>query len=557
MAYCSSSTQVLYRKGGQALVDRFLGGCFGHLLDWNPGAKCGMALHHVVSRQIQSNDNGLWFYINGSKLHFSEMHYALVTGLNFGQSDFDVRAEHDLRNVEVFIKICCGRRTLNVDNVIDIFENYDLIGDPDGSLLLRVAHVIVLYGMLLGYERDKKVADWVWALVDHVDAFNQFPWGAYTYQILCQYAYNCSTNNQYKLYGPVWALHVWSLEIIPELGSTVGTYVEGCAHPRCLRWKFRSRPNVSDLRPLFEQEAHHLFEIQPDDYETTSHYYATSVMSMPIGVHYERPVNPLREGRQFSPRPTQDIRVAEHELPRRREDRLARSRDKGKRSRPPPTTSSSSSGDHVIRGRDRDYIAGVVKIMGEEHDLRIRRMSEEQEIRMRRMAEEQDIRLRRMAEEQEIRMRRHNEDLESRMKRTLKGFLDDLKGFFSCSVVHRKGVHSPAPRRTPTPETRDCDDVQLDDGGPVADDVSHHAEATMSMAHRHSVHEYGNTSTSHQNPPRFSLQNPPDYNFDPRHMEYVMQGLTTEGLENLLLDIFKTPSMPPRSERERSPDGNN
>ncbi|XP_057791065.1 uncharacterized protein LOC131008190 [Salvia miltiorrhiza] len=251
--YLKMVRKVLNAKGGQPLVDRFLSGCFGHLLDWNPGSKCAMAVHHVVSRQIRSNDNGLWFFINGSRLNFSERDYALVTWLNFGETDFDTRAHHDLRNVEVFRKFCCGQRTVKVETLVDLFENYD-IDDQDGSLLLRVAHVLVLYGMLLGYEPDKNVADWVWALVNDLDAFAQFPWAAYSYQLLCQYVNNFSTHDKYKLYGPVWALHVWSLEIIPELRTAVGTHLDGGAHPRCLRWRFRSRPTVSDLRLLFEQE---------------------------------------------------------------------------------------------------------------------------------------------------------------------------------------------------------------------------------------------------------------------------------------------------------------
>ncbi|XP_057794784.1 uncharacterized protein LOC131011054 isoform X1 [Salvia miltiorrhiza] len=165
-----------------------------------------------------------------------------------------------------------------------------------------------------------------------------------------------------------------------------------------------------------------------------------------------------------------------------------------------------------------------------------------------------------MGEEQEIRMKRHNEDMESRVKRALKGFLEDLKGFFGCRSVHPRGVYSPAPRRTPAPETRDSDDGQPDDGGPVVGDVSPHDDEPLQVPHRHSVHEYGSTSTSHHEQPHFSLQNPSDYNFDPRYMEHVAQGLmsgmgvvTTEGLQNLLFDHFQTPAMPRRSERQRFP----
>ncbi|XP_057773355.1 uncharacterized protein LOC130992646 isoform X2 [Salvia miltiorrhiza] len=251
--YLAIVKKALLDAGGQPLLDRFLGGCFGHFIDFKPGPKCGMALHYVVSRQIQSDDNGMWFFINGRKIYFSPKDYALITGLHFGSSNFDVIGDHhDVRNVKVF-RTFCGGHQIRIAELVDTLNTFR-IDDLDDSLHLRVAHVIVLYGMLLGYESDKYVASWIWAMVDDLDDFSRFPWGVYSYQTLSHYTYKCKPKKKYHFYGPVWALHIWSFEILSHLANEVGRLVDAVAHPRCLRWRFRSLPALKDLRHLFENE---------------------------------------------------------------------------------------------------------------------------------------------------------------------------------------------------------------------------------------------------------------------------------------------------------------
>ncbi|XP_057770253.1 uncharacterized protein LOC130990070 [Salvia miltiorrhiza] len=174
--YLDKVKKNLKDKGGEQLLNRFLRGCFGHLLDWNPGPKCAMAVHQVVSRQIKSSRDGLFFLLNNTRVHFSKRGYALVTGLNFGDFNVDMSRNHDLSGVEVFNKFNCGESHVKLSTLIDLFENFE-IDDEDGSLYLRIAYIIVLYGMLVGYETDKTIEHWVWALVDDLDAFNQFLWG--------------------------------------------------------------------------------------------------------------------------------------------------------------------------------------------------------------------------------------------------------------------------------------------------------------------------------------------------------------------------------------------
>ncbi|XP_057808958.1 uncharacterized protein LOC131023435 [Salvia miltiorrhiza] len=274
--------------------------------------------------------------------------------------------------------------------------------------------------MLVGYETDKSIENWVWALVDDLDAFNQFPWGEYSYNLLCRNITKCKSKEKYKFFGPVWALHVWSLEIMPDFGNVVGKCVAEFAHPRCLKWKFRSRPGRKDLQSFFEKEEQERLELVPDEFEVTTMYYLSTV-GIYMGHSITKAIIRMdRRARSSSSR-----------------GGGSRGRAREKRVRPPTTSSSSSSGDHSNRPVDRAYLDATVRRMEEAH---------------------------------EERLKRHSESIEARVKRTLKEFLVELKGFLSCKSVQARDVHSPAPRPTPASEARHFDDIR-DEGAEEGDDI--------------------------------------------------------------------------------------
>ncbi|XP_057771127.1 uncharacterized protein LOC130990916 [Salvia miltiorrhiza] len=323
------------------------------------------------------------------------------------------------------------------------------------------------------------------------DAFNQFPWGAYTYNRLCYYTTKCKSKKHHKLYGPVWALHVWSLEIMPDLGNVVGNCVAEFAHPRCLKWKFRSRPATKDLRPFFEKEEQEILELVADEFEVSTMYYLSTI-GVYMGAQHDEPrvymgaQHDEAPNQDFPYGPSHDIHVQEqeqeeggalHDIPISAHDLAAtvmdtwarssssheegrRRRAREKRVRPPTTSSSSSSGDHANRRVDREYMETVVRRMDEAH---------------------------------EERMKRHSDALHERVKGTLKGFFEELKGFFSCKSVRATTVRSPIHRPTPAPDVRQSDDIP--DEGTEEGDVPRVDNVTPSpYVPQFSQFDFGSTS---------------------------------------------------------------
>ena len=129
----------------------------------------------------------MWFHICGQNVCFTPADYALVTGLRFGASSFDTTAVHDVSAVAAYNAFCDPGRSISVSKLVErITMEGNGVDDPDGTLHLRAALVCVAHSIVCG--SDKNVEPWMWALVDDERAFDNFPWGAYSYQVMvkCQ-----------------------------------------------------------------------------------------------------------------------------------------------------------------------------------------------------------------------------------------------------------------------------------------------------------------------------------------------------------------------------------
>lgn len=220
-----------------------------------------MAVHHVLSREITrdgAEDHDMWFQINDAHVHFSKVEFAMVTGLRFGPSDFDTTADYDISQVRAFNLFTRGGDVTIADLLKTFTDEKKRLNDPNGESYFQVAHILVLYLFILAYDTNRYVDYWVWALVDDMDDFNSFPWGAYIFLTLKHYVKNISRRNHYHFHGPVWAFHVWSLEVIPSLAEVVAKRESQDACPRLLRWKFRSRIK-DDISPIFQQQVYFTF----------------------------------------------------------------------------------------------------------------------------------------------------------------------------------------------------------------------------------------------------------------------------------------------------------
>ncbi|XP_057791264.1 uncharacterized protein LOC131008398 [Salvia miltiorrhiza] len=295
ITYLSTVVSRLNEIGGFALENTFRRGCFGMMLDWQPGQKCNAALHHIVSRHLKitrdDEDDEICFYINGRNVEFTPRDFALVTGLSFGDDPFDPEAEHDLSRAHTFRQFCRSQ-PVSVRELADIyFDTVNPVVDTDGGLYLRVAHLLVLHAFVLGVDVRRPVQSWTWKLVDDLPTFSRFPWGSCAYRSL-NYRLKHSTIKKdckkYHFYGPSWALFIWGLEKIPYLGPAIAICNAG-VYPRFRRWTF-VKTKLDGLQSYFESPENGIWEMVPDEYEAkTSYWLSVAGVNAGIGVRVPEP----------------------------------------------------------------------------------------------------------------------------------------------------------------------------------------------------------------------------------------------------------------------------
>ncbi|KAL6547468.1 hypothetical protein OROMI_023189 [Orobanche minor] len=116
---------------------------------------------------------------------------------------------------------------------------------------LKMAKVLLACLYVLGLDPKKNnVPEWMWALVEDDEAWEEFRWGIYAYQILIQQidAVKKDIRGPYHLKGNTIAFLAWIHEAIPIVGRLIGGQDSNEIIPRMLRYKYMSSkgmPNFS------------------------------------------------------------------------------------------------------------------------------------------------------------------------------------------------------------------------------------------------------------------------------------------------------------------------
>lgn len=192
---------------------------FGHFISMSENMTyCGVLTHYLLLRQIETRKrHELWFKVNGTATRFGMREFALITGLNCGESP----------EPDVILKASKSRRLLEHFNspVVLVADLRKLLtGDKiKGSDKAKIAIIYFLAQVLLSGDEKKTVSlDWL-SYVDDLEFFNSYPWGRVSfectlralkknlrdkYQKWVRKGRNKSVKETYSICGFPWAFQV-------------------------------------------------------------------------------------------------------------------------------------------------------------------------------------------------------------------------------------------------------------------------------------------------------------------------------------------------------------
>ncbi|KAL6542501.1 hypothetical protein OROMI_024103 [Orobanche minor] len=243
---------------GDDTFREFRESCLGHFIqeEWG-GFVSNAALHALFSNEVVRPDaqvDEFWFRIGHRLNRFYIYEYALVTGLRFGDSDFDVHGDDvppEGSVYDLYPLLSHGGQML--DRIRDRFAG-GYFREQSGDAL-KVAKVLCVCYLIFSVDGGKRIADrWLWTLVEDQTRWESFPWGLYSYQILVTYLSDVPTEVPAGL-DPGYHFYIWACEAIPSLGSKCGIMLGASfiQRPRCTCWKLKKLGHI-DFTTFFDDE---------------------------------------------------------------------------------------------------------------------------------------------------------------------------------------------------------------------------------------------------------------------------------------------------------------
>ncbi|KAK2663160.1 hypothetical protein Ddye_001734 [Dipteronia dyeriana] len=213
--------------------------CFGHFLTMHLEMKFfGGVIHRLLLRELHHNGptDEMQFMLRNPSVRFSKVKYFLITGLRFGvvpnmtkyaAVKNGIHQRYFPRADEVSLEEIKG-----VVTVAEFEEAYDIV---------KLCLIYMLNWTLMGVDERFKISVWQFRLVEDLDAFDAFPWGAHVYRHSiysfkhaldgrrdgferCQQekSVEVHTVETYNIYDLSYALLIFSFEVIPDLGQEFG-----------------------------------------------------------------------------------------------------------------------------------------------------------------------------------------------------------------------------------------------------------------------------------------------------------------------------------------------
>ncbi|KAK2648493.1 hypothetical protein Ddye_015982 [Dipteronia dyeriana] len=235
---------------------RFMVSSFGHFISMHRELKfSGGVIHQLLLRELdhdRSTDE-MRFLLRNHVVRFLKVEFSLITGLRFGV----------VPGTSLYV---------TVENEIHqwYFPGHDEI--------------------LMGVNKRLKIPIWQFRLVEDLNAFNVFPWGAHVYRysifsfkhVLPRRREERRQQSQgdvvhsvegYNIYGLSHAILIFAFEVIPQLGIDFGTRRIIELSPRMLKWELTKQPRGKKLAKFFSARMSARKEIVPTAAEAVAPYF--------------------------------------------------------------------------------------------------------------------------------------------------------------------------------------------------------------------------------------------------------------------------------------------
>ncbi|KAH6787128.1 hypothetical protein C2S52_006680 [Perilla frutescens var. hirtella] len=241
-------------------LEFFKHSCFGHLLKMNEMKFQRQLFYHLM---LHMDDpikctGVVRFRFNDRVFIFGPKEYFIITGLQFAPDEALPTSS------SIHETIFQSKRLLKLQDIKDAFDVACLQHKGSGELVLKQAHLLVLYGVFLCRDTHYKTVDIQYIhVVDDLSKFASYPWGLVSYTFLVDNLIDArarlkrmlkkKTKSNFNVYGFAFVIQLWAFEVSREIGAYCGVQLSENEHvtPRMLRWSIPNFFRYSELWSFF------------------------------------------------------------------------------------------------------------------------------------------------------------------------------------------------------------------------------------------------------------------------------------------------------------------
>ena len=158
---------------------RYTESCFGHFLQMHRQNNFSAGIvHRLLLRELHHDgpEDEMRFLLGKHVVRFSKVEFCLITGLKFGVIPDTTR--YDMVQNGIHQRYFQGRE-IEIEELRVVLRNGIFDQQYDA---VKLCLLFILNWILMGFDERDKVPVWQFHLVEDMDAFDAFPWGAHVYR---------------------------------------------------------------------------------------------------------------------------------------------------------------------------------------------------------------------------------------------------------------------------------------------------------------------------------------------------------------------------------------
>ncbi|KAK2652363.1 hypothetical protein Ddye_012219 [Dipteronia dyeriana] len=229
--------------------------CFRHFLKMHREIKFFSGIiHRLLLRELHHNGptDEMQFMLGNQSVRFSNVKFFLITGLRFGVVPDTTKyaaVENGIHELSF-----PGADEVSLEEIRGVVTGAEFGKAYDD---VKLCLIYMLNWILMGVDERFKILVWQFRLVEDLDAFDAFPWGAHMYRHSI-YSFKHALDGRRDGFEPhqqekgTDGHRIFDLEVIPELAKEVGARRVTDLNPRILKWELTKQQRGKKLAKIFK-----------------------------------------------------------------------------------------------------------------------------------------------------------------------------------------------------------------------------------------------------------------------------------------------------------------